>query len=238
MKSAKIVSVDTLRFESDGPGICTIVHTYGCNLACKWCSNPQTWYGDKYKIISVGELFEIVSPHNLYYQSTGGGITFSGGEPLLWSDYIIEFSELCKENNWKLNVETACNLQREIINNTFGNIDNYLIDIKHMDDEYHIKYTGVSNELILENISFISNNIGSDKIQIAIPLIPGVNDDDNNIYKTAEFISSLGIKRVKIIPYRKTGLEKAKILGITQDEYKVNSSDNLQRVKDIINLYL
>ncbi len=233
MESANIVSIDQLRIDSDGPGVCTLVHTYGCNLSCRWCSNPNTRYGDKYTSMTTEELFDKVCNHNLYYQSTGGGITFSGGEPLLWVDFIREFGSYCKEYSWKLNVETACNISRDIIDKTFGIIDTYLIDIKHMDSNIHKEYTGVDNQPILDNIKYISSVRGGDSIKISVPLIPNVNDDDDNIIKTARFMKECGISKINVIPYRTTGLEKAKHLGVEQQEFDINSRENIDRVKEI-----
>lgn len=233
MESAKIVSIDQLRIDSDGPGVCTLVHTYGCNMNCRWCSNPNTRYGDEYNFMTAEELYNRVCNHNLYYQSTGGGITFSGGEPLLWIGFIREFSTYCKENNWKLNVETACNLPRDIIDKTIDIIDTYLIDIKHMDSDIHKEYTDVDNKLILDNIRYISSVKGGTHIRIAVPLIPNVNDDNDNIIKTVKFMKECGIIKVNVIPYRKTGLEKAKKLNAHQQEFETNSRENIERVKEI-----
>ncbi len=233
MESASIVSIDQLRIDSDGPGVCTLVHTYGCNMSCKWCSNPNTRYGNEYTSMTTEELFDKVCNHNLYYQSTGGGITFSGGEPLLWIDFIKEFSIYCKEYNWKLNVETACNVSRDIIDKTIDVVDTYLIDIKHMDSNIHKKYTGIDNQLILNNIRYISSVRGGENIRIAVPLIPNINDDEDNIVKTARFMKECGINKINVIPYRTTGLEKAKHLCIEQQEFDINSRENIDRVKEI-----
>lgn len=235
MEKARIVNVEELRIDTDGPGVCTLVHTYGCNMRCRWCSNPNTWTGDKYNDMTTEELYLKVCNHNLYYQSTGGGITFSGGEPLLWTDYIVEFSQYCKTNNWKLNVETSCNIPRKQLSKTIGIVDNYFIDIKHMNSDIHREYTDIDNKEILDNIAYLSDKVGGDRIQISLPLIPDVNDSEENILSMCTYMNALGIMKVNVIPYRTTGLDRAKALGITSQVFKENSRDNIDRVKSIFN---
>ncbi len=233
-----VVSIQRHRINSDGNGVRTLVHSYGCNLACKWCCNPETRYGNEFVLCTPQELFQTVRLDDIYFITTNGGITFSGGEPLLHKDFIKEFSKLAHNYNWKIGVETAFNIDKEIVLEMNSYIDNFMIDIKTMNNEIHKKYTGVSNEKILENISILSET-RADDIYISIPIIPTINDSKENLIETISFIKKLGIKNLKLLPYRDYRKEKYELmnipyeLNVSYDDKQFSKLENILR-KEIL----
>jgi pyruvate formate lyase activating enzyme len=212
-----VVSIQRHRINSDGHGVRTLVHSYGCNMQCLWCCNPKTKFLDNYEYMIVQELFDRVKLDDLYFLATKGGITFSGGEPLLHHQFIIEFSKLAHEMNWTIAVESAFNVNRCIIDETLNYIDEYKIDIKVMDSDIHKKYTGVSNENILSNIEYLSTL--NKLITISVPIIPTVNDTVENITETLEFVKSHKIKTLNLLTYRDYSEQRYKNIGL---EYPLN----------------
>ena len=227
-----VVSIQRHRINVDGKGIRTLIHTYGCNLSCKWCCNPETRFYDKYNIYTLEELFDIVKVDDLYFLASSGGITFSGGEPFLHPEFIFEFSKKCHEYDWNVVIESALNVKPEIIKESLNYIDYYFVDIKSMDSEIHKKYTGIDNRKILKNIELIH----PDKITINIPVIPSINDSKGNIDKTMEFCKSIGIKRIRLISYRDYSKTKYKKMNLNYDLNVVYDElyfkELIQRVKE------
>lgn len=224
-----IVSIQRHRMNSDGEGIRTLVHSYSCNLSCKWCCNPETRYGNKFVLCTPKELFDTVRLDDIYFIATKGGITFSGGEPLLHKQFIKEFSKLSHHYNWKIGIQSAFYLDKEIIFEMSSCIDDFMVDIKCMDDKIHKKYTGVSNEKILDNIVALAETRAED-IFISIPIIPTINDSEENLIKTISFMKKLGIKNLKLLPYRNYKKEKYEPMNI---HYELNVDYNEEQFKKL-----
>jgi pyruvate formate lyase activating enzyme len=163
--------------------------------------------------LTVEEIIKEVEKDLVFYEESGGGVTFSGGEPLRQPDFLEGLLNDCREKKIHTAVDTSGYISWEILNKINSKVDLFLYDLKIMDNERHKKYTGVSNEIILENLkklSLIHNNIF-----IRFPVIPGINDDYQNIKKTGEFLSSLKIAKVNLLPYHYIGVDKYKRLGRT-----------------------
>ncbi len=161
-------------------------------------------------------------------------MTFSGGEPLGQSEFLESLLICCKKKKIHTAVDTSGYISWEILSKISSKVDLFLYDLKIMDSERHKKYTGVSNELILENLkklSSIHNNIF-----VRFPLIPGINDDYQNIKETGEFLSSLKIAQVNILPYHYIGIDKYKKVGRTYKlaEIQPSSEEKLSEVSAIL----
>ncbi|GAB6149566.1 glycyl-radical enzyme activating protein [Clostridium novyi] len=186
----------------------------------------------------VEEIIEVLRKDNSYYRRSGGGITLSGGEPLYQGDFAIELLKACKDKGWHTAVETTAFVNREVLKRALKYLDLVMVDVKSMDSIKHKKYTGQGNEIILGNIKFISE-FGV-PIVIRVPVIPGVNDDEENIRNTAKFAMSLnGVKEVNLLPYHRLGENKYDYLGY---EYKmkdleVPGDDNINKLKSIVEQY-
>ena len=164
------------------------------------------------KQVSVQEVMMQLDKDSIFYDESGGGVTLSGGEPLLQPEFLAELLRQCKKREYHTTVDTSGYGSEDTIRTISSMTDLFLYDLKHMDDEMHMKYTGVSNRLILENLKTISK-LGR-RIFIRIPLIPGVNDDEANIRAAAGVIqNTAGVEQVNILPYHNIAANKYNRLG-------------------------
>jgi len=158
--------------------------------------------------MSVGQVMAEVEKDVIFYDESGGGVTFSGGEPLMQPDFLLELLNRCRSMGIHTAVDTTCYAEPEIVMKVAEQTDLFLCDIKHMDPVLHEQSTSVDNDLILYNIRSLSD--AGKRIMIRIPIIPGFNDEPDNIEKTAEFAASLaGVSRIDILPYNAGGPEKS-----------------------------
>jgi len=142
-----------------------------------------------------------------FYDQSGGGVTFSGGEPLLQQDFLLALLQACRERGIRTGVDTCGYAPWETLDRVRRLTDLFLWDLKLMDDARHREYTGVSNRLILENVRALSER--GHAIFLRLPIIPGVNDDDGNIRQTGAFAAALPhLARVDLLPYHPTGVGK------------------------------
>ena len=189
-----------------------------CNL-CGKCSdfclgNARELVG---KDITVKNLMKEIIKDEVFYEESNGGVTFSGGEPLMHADYLYNILKICKDKGIHTTVDTSGYASWKQFEKIVDNVDLFLFDIKHMNNEKHIKYTGVENVIILENLKKLSQR-GSN-IYIRMPLIAGINDDDENIDAAVDFLSNLNLIHVDLLPYHKMGMDKYRRLNI---EYKLS----------------
>jgi pyruvate formate lyase activating enzyme len=161
--------------------------------------------------MSTTEVMEALCKDSAYYRKSGGGVTLSGGEPLAQIDFATAILKRCFALNMHTAVETAGYLPWECFQTISPYTDLFLFDIKHMDEKAHKRGTGVSNRSILENLEKLSGIVG--EIIVRIPLIPGFNTNKENLHKTAEFISGIGIACVELLPFHHFGREKYRRFG-------------------------
>jgi len=152
------------------------------------------------RIITVGDLMEIIKKDIPFYDESGGGVTFSGGEPLMQSEFLLELLQECGKEQIHRTVDTSGCIDTQTLITIAQETDLFLFDLKLMDPEKHREYTGVPNHLILNNLKQLARS-GAD-ITVRIPLIPGINTDDENIDFTGMFLRVLPeIRKVHILPY-------------------------------------
>jgi len=202
-------------------------------VVCRDCSRtcPFEALSIAGKRMSVNEILEETEKDIAFYDESGGGVTFSGGEPLLQPDFLNALLNECIERDINTTVDTCGFAEYEVIDRIRDKVGLFLYDIKTMDDRIHRKYTGGSNEQILKNLEKLAENGGS--IVISFPIIPGINDDDKNVARTAKFISSLpNIRQVNLLPYHRAGIEKYKSLGKPYKLNKIRPPAN-QKIKSI-----
>ena len=184
---------------------------------------------------SVEEVMEVVRRDAVFYEESGGGVTFSGGEPTMQPVFLLELLRACKEEGFHTAVDTSGMTERESLLGIAEHVDLFLYDLKFMDDEAHRKYTGRSNALVLENLRALDE--AGAKVIVRIPLIPGVNDDVDEVEKLGEFVSGLkGVREVCILPYHKAGTEKLGRLLIHREPFVCEppADDKLEQVKGIL----
>jgi pyruvate formate lyase activating enzyme len=186
--------------------------------------------------MSVAEIMNEIEKERVFFDQSGGGVTFSGGEPLLQSKFLIELLDECGKRGIHTAVDTAGLANTEIILEVAKRTDLFLYDLKLMDSEKHRKWTGVPNEKILENLKALAGT--GVKIIIRIPLIGGINDDEDNMRKTAEFVSELSgeKKEVNLLPYHKIAQTKYQKLG-RPEEFKLLEEPSKESQKHAIAIF-
>ncbi|MFH1512083.1 MAG: glycyl-radical enzyme activating protein [Bacillota bacterium] len=195
----------------DGEGIRTTVFFQGCNLRCRWCSNPESQpmeplSGESVQTYSVPQLLAELLKDKPFYDTSGGGVTLSGGEPLLYPEYAIALCRVLHEEGVHVTIETAANISEEIFSSILGAVDCALIDLKHYDNAAHIAGTGIGNAQILSNI--VSAVRSATETIVRIPVIPGYNDSLADARAFADTLARLAIRRVHILPFHQFGESK------------------------------
>ncbi len=157
---------------------------------------------------TVAQVMAEVRKDVVFYDESGGGVTFSGGEPLMQPEFLLALLAACRAEGIRTAVDTTCHARPEAVRRIAEAADLILCDIKHMNRRRHEQYTGVDNRLILENIRMLAET--GVEVIVRIPIVPGFNGDEPNVRQTAEFVRSLKtVRRVDILPYNRGGLEKA-----------------------------
>ena len=198
----------------DGPGIRFVLFLQGCHLQCKYCHNRDTWdiNGGEYK--SVDEIVEKINRYKNYIIPSGGGVTVTGGEPLIQASFVLELFKKLKENGIHTCVDTSGMFAltdgiKEVLKYT----DLVLLDIKHIDDEKCKELVGVSNKKELEFARYLSDN--NIKMWIRQVLVPGYTDDGQDLLKLKNFLSTLKtVEKIQILPYHNMGKYKWEKLGL------------------------
>jgi pyruvate formate lyase activating enzyme len=183
---------------------------------CKLCGKCiQTCYSGALKIIgeriTLETLFKYIKRDKIFYEESGGGVTFSGGEPTYQIDYLYEIIQLCKEEGIHTAVDTCGYFDFNRIRKILDFTDLFLYDLKCMNNENHKKYTGVSNLIILENLKKLVKE--KKRIIISVPIVPGINSSKNNIFRTFEFTYNLGLKEIRLLDFNRLAGSKYKCLG-------------------------
>lgn len=201
----------------DGPGIRFVVFMQGCPMRCKYCHNPDTWQGGG-KEVSAEEVAATAMKYKSYFAG-GGGVTVSGGEPLLQIDFVTELFAILKKNGVHTAVDTSgitfdgSRQTVEKFSKLLGVCDLFLLDIKHIERDKHIQLTGKPNDNPLALAKYLSDN-GKD-MWIRHVLVTGYTDDDLYLEKLSRFIGSLKtVKKVEVLPYHGMGEAKYEKLGI------------------------
>jgi len=202
----------TLTSESivTNPELCKL-----CGKCAEVCPTKATEMSGYVK--SVDEIMAIIEKERMFFDQSGGGVTFSGGEPILHSEMLIELLDECGKRGIHRAIDTAGFVKTETLLEVAKRTDLFLFDLKMIDSENHKKWTNISNEKILENLKILAET--GAKIFIRIPIIAGVNDDDENIENTAAFVAKLAGERkpVNLIPYHNIAQTKYQKLGKGED---------------------
>ena len=206
----------------DGDGLRTVVFLKGCPLRCAWCSSPESQdaafdhgYG---LIMTAEEVLKEITKDEVFYFHSGGGVTISGGEPLMQSDFTYVLIRECRKMGINTAIETCACGDYSSMEKLLPHLDIIYADLKLMDDAEHIKQTGVSNKTILENIRRLSKEF-SGKLRIRMPLVPSINMDDEEIRAAAGFCESLlkhspsSLDFVEFLPYHRLGIDTYRKLG-------------------------
>ena len=214
---------------NDGPGIRVTFFLKGCPLTCSWCHNPEGMNPEKEDIvrtnrigsrsfsfnetvgyeISTLDVITILDKERIFLEKSGGGVTFSGGEPMMQFEFLIDALRACKSSGYHTAVDTSGHFPAEYLDPLMEFTDLLLFDLKHLDPHKHLKDTGVSNDQIILN--FRKAVGGPSDIVIRIPVVPGFNDDEDHIGRLRKFITDNKTERIKainLLPYHRIGISK------------------------------
>ena len=225
----------------DGPGVRYVIFVKGCNMRCQFCHNPDTWTMKDADWQTADEVLKKALRYKNYWGEKGG-ITVSGGEPLLQIDFLIELFRKAKKNGVHTTLDTSGNpfTREEPYFSKFNELmkytDLFMLDIKHIDDEEHKKLTGQTNKNILDMAQYLSKN--GKKMWIRHVLVPGITTDERYLKQLREFIDTLKtVDRVEVLPYHTLGVFKWKELGIPYqlDGVEPPTEEQIECAKRILN---
>lgn len=212
----------------DGPGIRAVVFLTGCKLRCKYCHNPESWVKreDNY---TAEDVLKRVLRFKPYFKRNNGGVTFSGGEPLLQEDFLIETCRLLKQNNIHIALDTA-GIGNGRYEEILENVDLILFDIKHVTSEGYKELTGGELNEVFKFLS-VANKMKK-KFWIRQVIVPGIMDNDNYIERLSSFIKThiiaSNIEKIEFLPFHTLGKEKYEQMGI---EYPFKDLDDMNKEK-------
>lgn len=233
--NAKIHSVESFG-TVDGPGIRFVLFLQGCHLKCKYCHNRDTWDMKSGENILLDDIFKKIKRYKNYMTLSGGGVTVTGGEPLLQVKFLIELFKKLKEEKIHTCIDTSGIVDiSEDIKELLKYTDLVLLDIKHIDDEKCKNLVGFSNKKELEFARYLSDN--DIKIWIRQVLIPGYTDDEKDLIKLKEFINTLKtVEKVEVLPYHNMGKFKWENVGAKYEfeDVRPANQEDVKRAKKIL----
>lgn len=222
----------------DGPGIRFVVFVQGCPMRCLYCHNPDTWSVDGGTQYTAEEVASRILKYKNYFTG-GGGATVSGGEPLMQAAFVEELFTILKKSGIHTALDTSGALYDARNPRAFDSLlavtDLVLLDIKHIDDDEHIKLTGRSNKNILAFARYLSD-LGK-PVWIRHVLVPGITDNDEYLHRLKAFLSTLtNVEKVEVLPYHTMGEVKYNKLGIDYPLKGVQppSPERLKNAKEIL----
>lgn len=222
----------------DGPGLRFVVFMQGCHLRCKYCHNRDTWNTCAGQAISLDELVNKIEKYINYFKASGGGVTISGGEPLLQIDFLISLFKKLKALNIHTAIDTSgmfdlTDKLKELISLT----DLFLLDIKHINSDNCKELVGFSNEKELAFARYLSDV--KKPIWIRQVLVPGITDNEEDLLKLKDFINSLSnVEKVEVLKYHSMGKFKWEKLGVKYELENVRNAtdEDVKRAKEILNI--
>ena len=206
----------------DGPGLRTSVFMKGCPLRCVWCHNPESQSPEIQKAVttgevcgremSVNEVMAEIRHDKVFYGTSGGGVTFTGGEPMMQFDFTLALCKTAKAEGIHVALDTCGEAPWERFDEIMPFVDLFLYDYKATGTERHRELTGADGMLILENLRRLSD--GGAKIWLRCPIVPGVNDTPEHRAKIDGLGKLRGVERVDRLPYHPLGIEKYEKFGV------------------------
>ncbi len=198
-----LFALERHRLATDGQGVTTLAAAYGCPLRCAMCLNPQSWRkGTAFMAVTALELYDQVKMDDLYFQATGGGVTFGGGEPLTHAPFIQAFRQLCGDK-WRLSAETCLNIPEPMLNVAIECVDEFIVDVKDTNPAIYRRYTGSDNKQALLNLAALVKAVGPERVLARVPLIPGFNEQAD-VEASVERLRLFGVTRFDTFTYRTT----------------------------------
>lgn len=240
----------------DGPGIRTTVFLKGCPLRCWWCHNPESQQlrPETYQRIcrlayhtfrrtetvgrrmSVSEVLDVLERERLFHDQSGGGVTFSGGEPLLQINFLEALLEMTKERDFHTCLDTAGFTTPEKFRRILPFTDLFLYDLKLLDEDRHRTYTGVSNKHILGNLDTLMQ--AGKEVIIRFPVIPSITDTEDNLQRLMKWLEKNGsaVQQLDLLPYHRTGRGKYQRFGVENKMANIEEPRpaHLQKIQSLL----
>jgi len=199
-EAVPFIGIDRHRLGADGRGVTTLAAFHGCPLRCKYCLNRRCLESaEGLSTYTPEQLFKYLSIDNLYFIATGGGVCFGGGEPLLHSDFIVEFKELCGKS-WNITVESSLNVPQEAVAAVVDVVGDFIVDIKESNLDIYRAYTGQEGGRAWDNLRFLLSAVGPRRIMVRVPLIEGYNTEADTA-KTIAALTEMGITNIDSFKY-------------------------------------
>jgi len=240
----------------DGPGIRTTVFLKGCPLRCTWCHNPESQKsepetiqrtnkldGNEYaatetigRYMTVDEVFDELKNHIPIFDESTGGVTFSGGEPLMQPHFVLQLLKRCHANEIHTAIDTCGFASQETISLVLPYTNLFLFDLKLISPAKHEMFTGQTNHVILKNLFYLEQNNAN--VLVRIPLIPGITDDEANLAAIKAIIKPLGcVKRIDLLPYHHLAKDKYRRMNIPYglEHIEPYTDERLAEIKSIFN---
>lgn len=221
----------------DGPGIRYVIFMQGCHLKCKYCQNRDTWNINEGNEYTVKQVIEKIIRYKNYIIASNGGVTLSGGEPLLQQDFVISLFQELKKQNISTCIDTSGMFSiTEKIKQIVDLTDIFLLDIKSINNEVCKYLTGFSNKLELEFARFLNEK--GKRIWIRQVLIPGITDNKEDLLKLKEFLNEIKVEKFEFLPYHDLGKYKWKKLGLKYEleNIRVANNEDIKRAKEIMDI--
>ena len=191
-----LLSIARLRMGTDGTGVTTLVAGAGCPLCCRWCINRKLLRDAPAEYVTASELLDRVKIDDLYFRTTGGGITFGGGESLLHADFIAAFRKICPQE-WRIVAETSLAVPAESVKIAAENVSFFLVDCKDMDERIYRSYTGGDAERMKANLRYLIGTVGPERILVRVPHIPEYNTEADQKRSLSE-LRAMGIENTEV----------------------------------------
>lgn len=233
----------------DGQGLRTVVFFKGCPLRCAWCSTPESQnplpeQGENYSYgreMTVEQVMAEISKDEIFFFHSGGGVTLSGGEPLCQADFAAEILRQSQRLGVDTAMESSLCLPWNELAKVLPHLNTLYADIKLMDGARHRRYCGADNSLILSNLRWLAAWEWPLKLIIRMPLIPTINDDEQNLYALAQFCRELKrVEQVELLPYHRLGVHTYAELGreYTLSDIKTPSAAYMAAMRRLLGHYL
>lgn len=216
----------------DGKGIRYVIFFQGCPLRCKFCHNPDTWDAHAGKIYTVEEIMKKIKRCYPYIKASGGGVTVSGGEPLMQKAFLFALLKACKRAKLHTTLDTCG--YGDNIKKILKYTDYVMLSIKHANNEKHKQLTGVSNKKILKNMKLIAE---MKPLLIRYVVIPGYTDASNDIVALAHMLKKIKTDGIELLPFYKLGEYKWKALNLPYIKMKQPTEKEIRKVKNILEMH-
>lgn len=207
-----------------------------CGACCKVCHAGVRELVEK--TMSVSEVMAEIEKDLVFYDESGGGVTFSGGEAVMQPVFLLEMLKECRKKEIHTAVETCGYVNLEFLQTISDYVDLFMYDLKLMDSQKHQRVTGVPNERILENLSWLAEH--HPKVIVRVPVIPGINDEEENLHQIGDFVASLKqVLELHLLPYHKAGVDKYQRLGLTYllPDIQAPDHERMEQIAGILEQY-